>query len=383
VVGLVVGLGVVLAACGAGTTTGSKPGVTAPPPPPSVVAYVTLAGTKANLGFGSAVTPVTVSTDIGKPTVGATIAVGAYPDAVAIAPNGQTAYVANYSSNTVTPIDLLTGKATKAIPAGTGPAGIAIAPDGSTAYVTDDGSSSSLGDTVTPIDLSTGTPEAPITVGTGPQGIVITPDGSTAYVADAGAIVQGQSGNVGNTVTPIDLATKKAGKAITVGNGPNGIAITPGGSTVFVTNLDSGSVSPISTATNIAGAPIAVPGGPLGVVATATTAWVVDARSNTSAGNNVVPISVASDTVGAPVPVDKGAQYIALTPDGTTAWVTCLSSNKLVPIDLASGKAGQPVRVPGGPFAIAIATKPSSSTAPARTHTATKVPKKKKGATSS
>src|ERR1019366_3800569 len=98
---------------------------------------------------------------------------------------------ANYATNTVTPINLKTGRAEKPINAGSGPAGIAIAPDEKMAYVTDAGTSP-IGDTVTPINLATKKALSPITVGDGPQGIAITPDGSTAYVANAGAIVSGQ-----------------------------------------------------------------------------------------------------------------------------------------------------------------------------------------------
>lgn len=344
-----------LSACAHGKAGGSSNTTsTLPPLPPNVVAYVALAGSGSGIGNGHVVAPVTVSTTSGGQKVGAKIKVGSYPDAVAITPNGKMAYVANYTSNTVTPIDLATNKARPAIPVGVGPSAIAIAPNGKTAYVSDDGSSTVLGDTVTPIDLATNKPESPITVGTGPQGIVITPDGSTAYVADAGAIVSGQSGAVGDTVTPIDLATKTAGKAITVGNGPTGIAITPDGTQVFVTNLDSGSVSPITTASNTAGAPIAVPGGPVAVAVAAGNAWVVDAPSGSSAGNNVVPIAVSSDSAGKPITVGKGAQAIAITPDGQTAWVACLNADLLQSIDLGTSKAGATIHVGGGPFALAI-----------------------------
>jgi YVTN family beta-propeller protein len=359
--------GLALAACGGGNGTGASSSTsTLPPLPKNVVAFVTLAGSGANVGAGDEVVPVTLPSGAGSPPTGGTapggnqviggkVKVGGYPDAIALNPSGTTAYVANYSSNTITPIDLKNDKAGAPIPAGLGPADIAIAPDGKTAYVTDDGSSSVLGHTVTPIDLATGKAGTPIQVGQGPQGIAITPDGKTAYVADAGAIVAGQRGAIGHTVTPIDLATGKAGPPIAVGNGPTGVAISPDGSTVFVTNLDSGSVSPISTATNKAAAAIAVPGGPVAVVVAAGAAWVVDTPSNIAQGDNVVPIPLASLQAGSPIPVGKGAQDIAFTPDLKTAWVSCLTADSLVPIDVASKKVGTPISVSGGPFALAIA----------------------------
>jgi large repetitive protein len=46
-----------------------------------------------------------------------------------------TAYVANQGSDTVTPVDTATNKALKAIKVGSGTYAIAVAPDGKTAYV--------------------------------------------------------------------------------------------------------------------------------------------------------------------------------------------------------------------------------------------------------
>ncbi len=204
-----VALAVTLAGCHS-TPSAHKASTTTTPAalPPKVIAYVALAGTGANLGFGTSVVPVNVTTSAA--SVGTAIHVGTYPDAVAVSPDHLLALVANFTTDNVTPIDLATGKALAPIPAGPGPAGIAITPDGSTAYVTDDGTLNSLADTVTPIDLKTMKPLAPIKVGGGPQGIAITPDGSKAFVADAGSIIAGQPGRIGHQVTPIDLATRRA-----------------------------------------------------------------------------------------------------------------------------------------------------------------------------
>ncbi len=62
------------------------------------------------------------------------------------------AYVANYNSDTVTPIRTATNTALKAIKVGSEPFAIAINPDGKTAYVPNYG-----GDHVTPISIATNT----------------------------------------------------------------------------------------------------------------------------------------------------------------------------------------------------------------------------------
>ena len=73
------------------------------------------------------------------------------------------AWVANYGSASVSPVNLATRKAGPPIPAGPGPQAIVATPDGKTIYVAD-----SLGDTVTPINASTGKAGRPIRVGTAP-----------------------------------------------------------------------------------------------------------------------------------------------------------------------------------------------------------------------
>ena len=74
------------------------------------------------------------------------------PTAIAITPDGKTAYVANLDSGTVTPIRTATNTALPPIKAGRHPDAIAITPDGKTAYVANDGSG-----TVTPIRTATNT----------------------------------------------------------------------------------------------------------------------------------------------------------------------------------------------------------------------------------
>ncbi len=169
-------------------------------------------------GSKAGVTPITVATN----SPGTLIAgVGPQPFAIAVVPNGKTAYVTENAGNApgeVFPIDLSTHTAGPAVPIspeGDGLPGIAIAPDGSTAYVADYTESA-----VVPIDLATGRPQTPIALsGRNPYAIAITPDSKTVYVTDGGT--------GGDTVTPIAASTGTPGTAITVGGAPRGIAITP------------------------------------------------------------------------------------------------------------------------------------------------------------
>ena len=132
-----------------------------------------------------------------------------------------TAYIVNSGSDTVTPIRTATNTAGKAINAGTAPVAIAITPDGTTAYVASEGLFGRAG-TVTPIRTATNTAGKAINAGSVPSAIAITPDGTTAYVTDIGPFRAPS-----DTVTPIRIATGTAGKTIKVGTAPLAIAITP------------------------------------------------------------------------------------------------------------------------------------------------------------
>ena len=64
-------------------------------------------------------------------------------------------------------------------------------------------------------------------------------------------------------MTPINTATNKAGKAITVGTPPVAIAITPNGKTAYVANSNGDRVTPINTATNTTAQAITVGSTPM------------------------------------------------------------------------------------------------------------------------
>jgi DNA-binding beta-propeller fold protein YncE len=95
---------------------------------------------------------------------------------------------------------------------------IAITPDGKTAYMV---RASAGRTTVTQVATATNTPSRPINIGgigrlTSETAVAITPDGRTAYIAD---------GNH-RTVVPVATATNTPGKPIKIGRIPEAIAIT-------------------------------------------------------------------------------------------------------------------------------------------------------------
>src|SRR5207248_838429 len=219
----------------------------------------------ANWSAGT-VSPINTATNV----VDSAITVGTNPAGIAITPDGKTAYVANYGANTVTPINTATNTAGTAIAAGSAPVGVAISPDGASAYVADSGF-----DTVTPITLATNTTRTPITVGNGPWGIAITPDGASAYVANLGNA--GFSGNTtsGSTLVSGISSTARLSQGMTVTGagipegttiaappGPNSItlskAATASATGVALTAWEPTTVTPINLVTQTAATPISV-----------------------------------------------------------------------------------------------------------------------------
>jgi YVTN family beta-propeller protein len=231
------------------------------------------------------------------------------PWAIAITPDGDTAYVTDVGTNTVTPINLATGTPGKPIPVGNEPFGIAIAPNGKTAYVTNSGGPTETGgDTVTPINLATNTAGKPIKVGKYPYGIAITPGGGTAYVAN-GAISAGQV----STVTPIDLTTGKPGKAIKASSG-SGVVVSPTGTTAYVSS--SGHfVTPISTKTNKPGKRIRMARPPTDMAV--TPGWYAQAHVPSARTSTAPALCAFRGTIYAAFRISGGAiGYASRVPSG-------------------------------------------------------------------
>ncbi|MGO8875227.1 MAG: Ig-like domain repeat protein [Acidimicrobiales bacterium] len=299
----------------------------------TLVAYIALeaegAVVELNLATGKVVSTVT---GIGTPVY------------IAVTPNGSTAYVTDIDEGEVTPINLNTMTAGTPIHVGAGPTGIAITPDGTTAYVACQDAPD-----VTPIDLSTNEAETPISMppSSYPEFVAITPNGSQAFIALYGT----------NFVVPMSLPSQTLGTPISVPVGPNGLAMEPNGKNVYASPISSGTVVPISVASLTAGTPITV--GPLG---SGTESLGITPNSSTGFAPNfdesdVVPIDLATGTAGKPVDVGTYPSSVAVTPDGSTAWVTrgFGATSSIVPFNVATLKVGKSIPMAGSPAGIVIA----------------------------
>src|SRR6266704_1006167 len=187
-----------------------RPAFVAAPRPMGAVMYV---------AASNGMTPIATATN----TAGKPIKIGAIPAAIAITPDGKTAYIADEHPATVTPVATVTGTPGKPINIGGFPWAIAITPDGKTAYAV---TGARRGTTVTPIATATNTPGKPINIGGGFPGavaIAITPDGKTVYIATAAYIAGSCAGCPVGSVIPVATANGTPGKPINIGRIPKGI----------------------------------------------------------------------------------------------------------------------------------------------------------------
>ena len=118
-------------------------------------------------------------------------------------------------------------------------------------------------DTVSVISVASNSVVSTIAVGDGPEGVAITPDGTKAYVTNS----------LDDTVTVINTATNTTTSAVNVGLQPYALAITPDGTRVYVTNDLSDTVSVIDATTSppVVTATINVGGRPGGIAINCVT----------------------------------------------------------------------------------------------------------------
>jgi len=159
--------------------------------------------------------------------------------------------------------------------------------------------------TATIIDVETGKTLATLPTGQGPHEVVLSSDGGTAVVTD-------YAGTPGNTLTVIDMASRRVVRTIDLGQyrRPHGIVYLPGDSLVAVTSEASG---------------------------------------------NVVLVSLAEGVVRRAVPTtQQGSHMVGVAADGIRAFTGNIGSNTVSAIDLATGAFLKTWEVPGHPEAINV-----------------------------
>ncbi len=182
-----------------------------------------------------------------------TVTVGAAADqvsAVAITPDGKRALAVKSNANKVALLSVDGQKVTyekRDLPAGIFPYNIAVTPDGKLALSADTGnggSSDGSVDTVSVIDLEANPPRVidHVTVGDSPEGLAISPKGDLAVSIEARGSNMPKSSffyHPAGAVTALKIDGKKITYAgeINVGGLPEGAAFSPSGGYLYVGNF--------------------------------------------------------------------------------------------------------------------------------------------------
>src|SRR5690606_11842404 len=135
-----------------------------------------------------------------------TISTGKGPHGFRISNDSKIAYVANMGEDSVSVIDLQSFKEKEKIQVGTAPATTGVTSDGNTLIAT-----INKDNALAIIDLKSGEINK-VDVGNGPVQVYIEPNNQFAYVAN-----QGTEDNPDNSVTKVDLKSKKISATIDTG----------------------------------------------------------------------------------------------------------------------------------------------------------------------
>lgn len=257
---------------------------------------------------------------------------GVGPHEVAVDAAGEFAYIANYGRQTpggdLSIIDVRARKAAGRIDLGKKcrPHGLAFGPGDRELWVTCE-----VDQVVMVVDVKNRK-----VLRTYPTGqdvthmIVLTPDGRQAFTANMGS----------NTVTVIDSRTGKVSQ-IQVGDGPEGIDITPNGKEVWVSHRNGGDLSIISTETHEILQTIQVGNFPIRVKITpdGQRALVSNMR-----GGDVAVFDTSTRKLVKRIALEEAPIGVLITPDGKTGFVANTAANAVTVLDLKTLKVAGTVK---------------------------------------
>jgi len=192
---------------------------------------------------------------------------------------------------------------------------------------------------------------------TGTTAVAIGPDSMTAYIG----LSNGQAG----VVEEVDTMTGTVMMTFPAGNGAAAIAITPDGSTGYVANKNDGSVTIFDTATGTIKANLAIlPNGACldaGISPDGSKAYVVCQVTNGKHSQSVLAIIANNQVLKAislpgsqPFP---GNNLLAITPDGTRAYIAGISTQKqtgFAAVDLTAERVLRFFALPSMSYGLAV-----------------------------
>lgn len=196
-----------------------------------------------------------------------------------------------------------------AVNVGNQPWGAAVSPDSSEAYVTNkaDNTVSVVAFTPAP-GGGTGAVAATITGFASPEGVAFTPDGSRAYVANEAG---------GGSVAIVYTGSRTVAATIPLLGEPSQVAVTPDGKYVLVTRSAVNRVSVISVATNAQVAEVEVGVNPQGIAVSTdgTRAYVANQDDGTVTTIQINSAAGIFSREAAAIPVGAQPRWVATAPN--------------------------------------------------------------------
>ncbi|MBI3961116.1 MAG: YncE family protein [Deinococcus sp.] len=142
---------------------------------------------------------------------------------------------------------------------------------------------------------------ATVPVGASPSGVAVSPDGTRVYVTNF----------FSDTVSVIDTSTNRVTSTVRVGPGPTGIAVHPDGTRLYVANLVGETISVIDTATYRVITTLNAPAAAIAVHPDGTRLYATT-RDGT---NSVLVFDTATSLRAATIPVGAAPVDLAISPD--------------------------------------------------------------------
>jgi YVTN family beta-propeller protein len=299
------------------------------------------------------------------------------------APLHGTLLATNMNDNTLTVLDLATGRTLATLPTGAAPHEVAVSHNGRWAVVSNYGPAKQPGNSLTVIDLAARVPAVVRTIDLGeyhrPHGSVFLP-GDTALLVTSEAsqaviVVDFARGTVSakipttqrgshmvvltadgrrafttnvqdGTISELDVAARAFVRTIPVAPAVEGIAVSPSGDQVWVGSDKVKTVSIVTPASGKVADTIGGFGLPyrLAITPDSRTAIITDPAAavvrfvNPATRAELGRVSFPADSLvpTAEMPGSPSPEGVVVTPDGRTVFVTLQGRNRVVAIDVAT-----------------------------------------------
>jgi YVTN family beta-propeller protein len=188
-----------------------------------------------------------------------------------------------------------------------------------------------------------------VKVGAFPHEMAFSPDHRLLYVTDNGMLWMTDKGEGGNTISIIDVASRKKTGVIDLGNNrrPHGLAVLPGTGEILVTIENPYGLLRVDPAAKKVVRRYEAGGESPHMVmlgAHAGTAWVSNSGSGT-----VAVLDLTSGSIHSQIPTGKNTQGCVMSRDGRTVYVTNNVSNSISVVDAASRKVKREINTGEGP----------------------------------